>query len=92
MPPNFVFDPVQIVRLLPAITTGSGLIVTLRVALVVPHRPKDVAVIVAVPLNDKAQLISPVDELIIPAAIGKTLNEIEVLFAEVALYISFGES
>ena len=136
MPPNFVFDPIQIVRSLPATTIGNGLIVTIRVALVVPHSPKDDAVIVAVPLNDEAQSISPEEELImgeelerfaentlsylqreahllvddphIPdvdldfrgrhvlvvvreGEVGVVAREV-VLFAEVAVYISFGES
>jgi hypothetical protein len=55
------------------VTVGVGLTVTKRSALVVPHNPVAVAVIVAVPLNAAFQFITPVDELIVPAPEGDKL-------------------
>ena len=65
-----------------------GLTVTTLSAVVVPQRPVDVAVIVAVPKNPAFQFINPVAGLIIPAAAGNTEYVIDVLFAAVAVYIS----
>jgi hypothetical protein len=50
----------------------DGFTVISLVALVVPQSPVAVAVIVAVPVNAAFQFITPVDELIVPAAVGKT--------------------
>jgi hypothetical protein len=50
----------------------EGLTVTTLSALVVPHKPVAVAVIVAVPLNPASQFITPVVELMEPAAVGET--------------------
>ena len=49
-----------------------GLTVTKRLAVVVPHKPVAVAVIVAVPLNAAFQFITPEVELIVPAEAGAT--------------------
>ncbi len=54
----------------PAVNTGvpvDGLTVTVVAAVVVPHAPVAVAVIVAVPVKPGAQSITPVVVLITPA-------------------------
>ena len=66
----------------------DGLTVTSLSALVVPHSPVAVAVIVADPLNAASQSIIPVTEFITPAATGKTEYDIDVLLAAVATYVS----
>ena len=63
----------------------DGFTVTIVSLLVVPHKPVEVAVIVAVPLNAAFQFITPVFEFITPAATGNTVYAIEVLFAAVAV-------
>ena len=50
----------------------EGFIVTTLFAVVVPHRPVEVAVIVAAPLNPDAQSINPVAGLMTPALNGET--------------------
>jgi len=50
-----------------------GLTVTFLVALVVPQRPVEVAVIVAAPKNAGSQFTTPVAAFIVPAAAGSTL-------------------
>jgi hypothetical protein len=62
-----------------------GLIVTTLLALVVPHSPVAVAVMVAAPLKDASQFITPVPALIIPAPAGNTEYAIDVLFNAVAV-------
>ncbi len=61
-----------------------GLTVTFLVALVVPQRPVEVAVIVTAPKNAASQFITPVAGFIVPAAAGATLYDIEMLLAAVA--------
>jgi hypothetical protein len=59
----------------PAVKTGvpvEGLTVTFLLALVVPHKPVAVAVIVAAPLKAASQFITPVAGLITPAVKGVT--------------------
>ena len=51
---------------------GVGLIVTVLVAFVIPHRPVEVAVIDADPKNDASQFINPVPGFIVPAVTGNT--------------------
>ena len=63
----------------------DGFTVTALVALVVPHSPVAVAVIVADPLNEASQFITPVPGFIIPAAAGNTEYVIDVLFSAVAV-------
>ena len=63
----------------------DGFTVTGLVALVVPHKPVDVAVIVAIPLKDGSQFIIPVNGFMNPAAAGDTEYDIDVLFNEVAM-------
>jgi hypothetical protein len=63
----------------------DGLIVTTVFAMVVPHKPVDVAVIVAGPLKPAAQVITPVTGFITPAPAGAAEYTIEVLLAAVAV-------
>ena len=67
------------------IIPGSAFTLTGRVAVVVPHNPVDVAVIVAVPKNKASQSMTPVVPFIEPAVAGDTEYTIEVLFAAVAV-------
>jgi hypothetical protein len=69
-----------------------GLTVTFLVALVKPHGPVAVAVIVAAPEKAAFQFITPVTAFITPAAAGATEYAIEVLPAAVAVYVSSGAS
>ena len=69
-----------------------GLTVTSLSEVVIPHRPVDVAVIVATPLYAASQFITPVTGFITPAAAGRTEYTIEVLFNAVATYVSSGAS
>ena len=72
----------------PAVKTVApmvALIVTTLFALVVPHSPVDVAVIVAVPKKAASQSITPVAGSIIPADAGNTEYTIDVLFSDVAV-------
>jgi hypothetical protein len=68
----------------------EGLTVTTRLALVVPHAPVAVTVIVAVPKKPASQFIIPVAGFIVPAAAGSTEYVIDVAFAAVAKYVSSG--
>jgi hypothetical protein len=70
----------------------DGFTVTTTDAVVVPHKPVDVAVIMAGPKNDASQFIIPVAASITPAPAGKTEYAIEVLFAAVAVYVVFAAS
>jgi hypothetical protein len=63
----------------------EGFTVTNKSALVVPQRPVEVAVMVAVPLKAASQFITPVVAFIVPAAIGSAEYVIEVLFKAVAV-------
>jgi len=65
-----------------------ALIVTALLALVVPQRPVETAVIVAVPKNAASQSITPVTAFIVPAAAGSTEYATDVLLAAVAVYVS----
>jgi hypothetical protein len=72
----------------PAVKTIApvdGFTVTTLSAFVAPHKPVEVAVMVAVPKNAASQLITPVAEFITPAVTGNTEYEIEVLFAAEAI-------
>lgn len=62
----------------------EGLTVTILVALVVPQRPVDTAVIVAAPKKAAFQSITPLAAFIVPAAAGETLYVIDVLLTAVA--------
>ena len=63
----------------------SGFTVTTLSSVVIPHRPVEVAVIVADPLKAASQFINPEFAFITPAAAGNTEYTIEVLFAAVAV-------
>ena len=63
----------------------DGLTVTPLVALVVPHSPVAVAVMVADPLNEASQFITPVPGFITPAVTGNTEYDIDVLLSAVAV-------
>jgi hypothetical protein len=72
----------------PAVKTVApvdGFTVTTMSADVVPHRPVEVTVIVAAPLNAASQFITPVAGFITPAVPGKTEYKIEELLAAVAV-------
>jgi hypothetical protein len=75
-----------------AVAPVDGLTVTFLVAVVVPQRPVDVAVIVAAPKKAAFQFITPVAALIVPAAAGATEYVTEVLFTAVATYVSSAAS
>jgi len=70
----------------------DGFTVTTLSAVVVPQSPVDVALIVAVPLKAGLQFIKPLVEFIVPAVAGKTEYAIDVLFADVAVYVSSAAS
>ena len=55
------------------VTPVDGLTVTVSSAVVVPHKPVEVAVMVAVPLNAPSQFITPVAASMIPADSGETV-------------------
>jgi hypothetical protein len=63
----------------------AGLTVTMRSAVVVPHSPVAVAVIVAGPENAASQSMVPVTGSIVPAVAGATEYEIAVLLRAVAV-------
>ena len=70
------------------VTPVDGLTVTILLALVVPHSPVAVAVIVAAPLKAASQFITPLNAFITPAPAGSTEYDIDVLFNAVAVYVS----
>jgi hypothetical protein len=77
--------------MVPALAVKGFMTITLS-AVVVPHRPVEVAVIVAAPLNAASQFITPVAGFITPAVPGKTEYAMEELLAAVAVYVSSASS
>ena len=63
----------------------DGLTVTILVALVVPQSPVAVAVMVADPLKEASQFITPEIGFMNPEDTGNTEYNIEMLFAAVAV-------
>ena len=64
---------------------GKRFTITVLSVLDVPHKPVEIAVIVAIPLNASSQFIIPVVAFINPAVTGNTEYVIEVLFSAVAI-------
>jgi hypothetical protein len=75
-----------------AVAPVVGFTVTTLVAVVVPQRPAEEAVIVAAPVKAAFQFMTPVAGSIVPAPAGSTEYVIDVLFSAAAVYVSSGAS